>query len=263
VGDNFFNSPSITVAPGTTVCWRNDGQLPHTVTADGGAFSSGNMDPGAIYTFTFTTPGTYTYQCLYHAPGMAGSVTVTGTPPAPPPPPPPPPPPGLLVATVGTNDGTNITLKMDGANVTHLTAGTYTVEVHDNSNQHNFHLTGPDVDRKTTIDFKGTTTWTITLTDGTYRFVCDPHASFMKGSFTVGSAQPPPPPPVRCKVPRVVGKKLLVARRAITRAHCRVGRVRKTRSRKARGRVVSQSPRPGVRRPRGTRVNLVVSRGRR
>jgi hypothetical protein len=170
----------------------------------------------------------------------------------------------LLVATVGTGDGTNITLTMNGTKVTHLTAGTYTVQVHDNSTFHNFHLTGPGVDRLTTVDFKGTTTWTITFTDGTYKFVCDPHASFMKGSFTVGSTQPPPPPPpARCKVPRVIGKKLAVAKRAITRAHCRVGRVRKARSRRARGRVVSQSPRAGVKRPRGTRVKLVVSRGRR
>jgi PASTA domain-containing protein/copper binding plastocyanin/azurin family protein len=170
----------------------------------------------------------------------------------------------LLVATVGTGDGTNISLKMNGADVTHLAAGTYTVEVHDNSTFHNFHLTGPGIDQSTEVEFNGTTTWTITLTDGTYRFVCDPHASFMKGEFTVGSAQPPPPPPpVRCKVPKVVGKKLPVARRTIIRAHCRVGRVRKARSRKARGRVVSQSPRAGLRRPRGTRVNLIVSRGRR
>jgi hypothetical protein len=170
------------------------------------------------------------------------------------------------VATVGTGDGITITLTMNGAKVTHLEAGTYEVEVHDNSTFHNFHLTGPGVEKSTAVDFKGTTIWLVTFTDGVYRFVCDPHAAQMKGEFTVGSAQPPPPPPpppVRCKVPKVIGKKLPVARRTIVRAHCRVGRVRKARSRRARGRVVSQSPRAGVRRPRGTRVNLVVSRGRR
>ena len=170
------------------------------------------------------------------------------------------------MATVGTGDGFTITLTMNGAKVTHLEAGTYEVEVHDNSTFHNFHLTGPGVEKSTEVDFKGTTTWLVTFTDGVYRFVCDPHAAQMKGEFTVGSAQPPPPPPppqVRCKVPKVIGKKLPVARRTIVRAHCRVGRVRKARSRRARGRVVSQSPRAGVRRPRGTRVNLIVSRGRR
>ena len=149
--------------------------------------------------------------------------------------------------------------------VTHLDAGTYEVQVRDNSTFHDFHLTGPGVDRSTEVEFKGETTWLVTFTDGTYKFVCDPHAAQMNGSFTVGSAQPPPPPPpprVRCKVPRVIGKKLPVARRTIVRAHCRVGRVRKARSHRASGRVLSQSPRAGVRRPRGTRVNLVVSRGR-
>jgi plastocyanin len=31
----------------------------------------------------------------------------------------------------------------------------------------------------------GTKTWTVTLKAGKYTYVCDPHASFMKGSFTV------------------------------------------------------------------------------
>lgn len=66
-----------------------------------------------------------------------------------------------------------------------------------------------------------------------------------------------------CVVPRVNGKLLKAAKRAIQRAHCAVGRVRLARSTRARGRVLSQSPRPGARRPGGTRVNLVVSRGRR
>jgi hypothetical protein len=155
---------------------------------------------------------------------------------------------------------------MNGVRVTHLDAGTYEIEVHDNSTFHNFHLTGPGVDKATEVDTKGVETWLVTFTDGVYKFVCDPHASIMKGEFTVGSAQPPPPPPpprVRCKVPKVVGKKLPAAKRAITRAHCSVGRVRKARSRKPSGRVLSQSPRGGVTRAKGTRVTLVVSRGRR
>jgi hypothetical protein len=67
---------------------------------------------------------------------------------------------------------------------------------------------------------------------------------------------------VRCLVPKVRGKMLKAARRAIRRANCSLGRVRYARSGRARGRVIAQSPRPGARRPRGTRVSLVVSRGR-
>jgi hypothetical protein len=162
----------------------------------------------------------------------------------------------VLVATVGTNDGTDITLTRNGRAVSQIPAGSYTIQVRDRSRFHNFHLTGPGVNRSTGVEFVGTTTWSVTFTRGLYRFVCDPHAATMNGTFGVDRAPP------KCKVPRVVGKRLPTARRAIIRSRCRVGRVRRARSRKARGKVLSQSPRAGVRRARGTRVNLVVSRGR-
>jgi hypothetical protein len=81
-------------------------------------------------------------------------------------------------------------------------------------------------------------------------------------------APPPPPPPGplarRCLVPRVVHRSLRTARRAIVRAHCRVGRVRRAYSRRVRrGLVLTQTPRPGRRLRNGARVSLVVSRGRR
>jgi plastocyanin len=41
----------------------------------------------------------------------------------------------------------------------------------------------------------GTESWTVTLTDGTYRYHCDPHSTLMRGSFTVGVVPPPPPTP--------------------------------------------------------------------
>jgi len=161
------------------------------------------------------------------------------------------------VATVGTNDGNNITLTRNGQGVSQIPAGTYTIQVRDRSRFHNFHLRGPGIDRATTVAFVGTVTWTVTLTAGIYTFVCDPHASLMRGTFGVDRA----PAKVVCKVPRVVGKKLVTARRMIARARCRVGRVRRARSARARGRVLSQSPRAGVRRARGARVKLLVSRG--
>jgi glucose/arabinose dehydrogenase len=78
---------------------------------------------------------------------------------------------------------------------------------------------------------------------------------------------PPPPAPAtapKCLVPNVVGKKLAVARRALATARCATGRVSKAHSRKVRaGLVLSQSPRPRTRLPRGGKVRLVVSLGRR
>jgi len=46
-------------------------------------------------------------------------------------------------------------------------------------------FTGPGVDKKTSVGGQGTSTWKLTLKKGTYKYVCDPHASIMKGSFTV------------------------------------------------------------------------------
>jgi hypothetical protein len=64
-----------------------------------------------------------------------------------------------------------------------------------------------------------------------------------------------------CRVPRAVGLKLRAARARLRRAHCRTGRVRTRRSTvRKRGRVLSQSPRPGARRPAGARVRLTVGR---
>ena len=88
-----------------------------------------------------------------------------------------------LNGTVGP--GFTITLKKGTTKVTKLTAGKYKFVIADKSSIHNFHLKGPGVDKKTTVGGMGTTTWTITLKKGKYTFVCDPHASFMKGSFTV------------------------------------------------------------------------------
>jgi plastocyanin len=64
-------------------------------------------------------------------------------------------------------------------------AGKIKLRVSDKSDFHNFHLTGPGVNVKTSVGFVGTKTFAVTLKKGTYRFVCDPHASSMKGSFKV------------------------------------------------------------------------------
>ena len=87
-----------------------------------------------------------------------------------------------LVGTVGP--GFTITLTKGGTKVTRLKAGKYSIAVNDRSSIHNFHLTGPGLNKATSVGGTGKTTWTVTLKKGkTYRFVCDPHASIMKGSF--------------------------------------------------------------------------------
>jgi PASTA domain len=71
-------------------------------------------------------------------------------------------------------------------------------------------------------------------------------------------------PTRRCLVPRLRGRTLRAARAAIVRNRCRVGRVQHRFSTRIRaGRVVSQTPRAGVRLAAGTRIHLVVSKGKR
>ena len=82
-------------------------------------------------------------------------------------------------------DPVNISLTVGGKKVTSLKAGKYVIVVKDTAADHNFHLTGPGVNKTTSVAGKATSTWTVTLKKGTYKYVCDPHKSFMKGSFTV------------------------------------------------------------------------------
>lgn len=99
----------------------------------------------------------------------------------------------VLVATVGLGDGFNISLKDAGGNpVMHLDPGTYTIQVHDDSELHDFHLFGPGVNQSTPVEDKVDVTWTVTFQDGTYKFQCDPHAGVMHGTFTVGNVTAPP-----------------------------------------------------------------------
>jgi plastocyanin len=89
-----------------------------------------------------------------------------------------------LTASVGP--GFEISLAApDGADVTTVEAGTYTIEVDDQADIHNFHLTGAGVDESTDVSAVGTETWEVAFEAGTYEFVCDPHASTMNGSFEV------------------------------------------------------------------------------
>jgi plastocyanin len=87
--------------------------------------------------------------------------------------------------TVGP--GFTIGLTLNGKKVTKLKAGTpYRFAISDRSSSHDFHLIGPGINRVLTgVGFSGTKSYTLTLKKGSYRFQCDPHASFMHGAFKV------------------------------------------------------------------------------
>ena len=92
--------------------------------------------------------------------------------------------PPKLVGAVGP--GFTIGMKRFNKKLVTLKAGRYTITVSDKSSIHNFHLKGPGLNKEiTTVGFVGTKTVILTLKKGKYTFVCDPHASIMKGSFIV------------------------------------------------------------------------------
>jgi plastocyanin len=73
--DNSFDPATLNVQVGTTVRWVNNGTRPHTVTSSEGKWDSGELAPGASYTVTFMTAGTYKYHCKLHK-GMEGTIVV-------------------------------------------------------------------------------------------------------------------------------------------------------------------------------------------
>jgi hypothetical protein len=95
------------------------------------------------------------------------------------------PPPGTALRGT-TGPGFEISMSTaDGDPLTTLQAGSYELEVEDLSTIHNFRLSGAGVDVSTDVSEEGTQTFTVELQPGTYTFVCDPHASSMRGSFEV------------------------------------------------------------------------------
>ncbi len=74
--DNFQFSPAtLTVPKGTTVTWINQDDMVHTVTSAAQVFSSASLETDDSFSYTFTTPGTYTYYCKLH-PRMTATVIV-------------------------------------------------------------------------------------------------------------------------------------------------------------------------------------------
>jgi hypothetical protein len=122
---------------------------------------------------------------------------------------------GKLSGTVGPG----FTIKLvgaDGLPVQRLTPGTYELGVDDRSPEHNFHLSGPGVDIATPVDDVGAQTFAVTLTDGRYTFVCDPHRLTMRGGFDVGTGPPPPPPaPPAIRLNATVGPGATISLRTV------------------------------------------------
>ena len=71
----FMPNP-VTVPVGATVVWTNNDPQEHDTTSEDGLWASPELATGESFSFTFTSPGTYEYVCLIHAPRMRGTVIV-------------------------------------------------------------------------------------------------------------------------------------------------------------------------------------------
>ena len=124
--------------------------------------------------------GTYNYFCDPHSTVMRGSFTVgpvTTPPTTEPPTTTPPAKPQKLSAKVGP--GATIAFAAKAK------PGKTQITVRDLSAKENFHLSGPGLNKKTAVRFKGTVKWTVTLKAGTYSFRSDANAK-LRGKTKVG-----------------------------------------------------------------------------
>ena len=78
-----FVPPQISLSSGSTISWRNDDLITHSVTIEGNpaivngeaSFDSGPISPGYTWDNTFDSPGQFEYHCLIH-PFMTGKVII-------------------------------------------------------------------------------------------------------------------------------------------------------------------------------------------
>jgi hypothetical protein len=108
----------------------------------------------------------------------------------------------------------------------------------------------------TTVHLTGTGTCTLAASQAGNANVNA--ATTVSQSFSITKVAPP-----KCRVPNVVGKSLKAAKLALKQHHCGTGKVSSAYSKKTKkGKVSAQSKGAGRVLPAGTKVNLVVSRGR-
>jgi len=73
-----FTPSQISIQKGGTVTWTNNDNIVHTVVDDlsnVGGPSSGDIQPGGTYSFTFNKTGSFQYHCSIH-PSMRGTIVV-------------------------------------------------------------------------------------------------------------------------------------------------------------------------------------------
>ena len=78
ISNMMFIPAELNINVGDTVRWTNNDAMPHTVTATGNEFDSGNLSSGETFMFVFTADGAFPYVCAYHS-NMSGVINVGTT----------------------------------------------------------------------------------------------------------------------------------------------------------------------------------------
>ncbi|MEO8241191.1 MAG: cupredoxin family copper-binding protein [bacterium] len=71
-----FNPADLAIKVGDSVTFTNMDAAPHTASADGGAFDSGQLSKGQAATVTFNGKGEFAYHCNIHR-GMKAIIHVS------------------------------------------------------------------------------------------------------------------------------------------------------------------------------------------
>lgn len=70
-----FSPAELTVKRGERIVWINKDMFPHTASARSEAFESGDIPPGASWSYVTKQAGVYWYVCTYH-PTMKARLTI-------------------------------------------------------------------------------------------------------------------------------------------------------------------------------------------
>lgn len=179
VGSNLqlnFDPPLITVLIGinNTVTFQNLDNVKHTVTATNNAFDSGDILPGQKWTYSFSTPGNFSYYCIYHSGWMKGKVVVKQGTAA-----------GGFTVRIPAGTGSTTTLNYSPNKILLVVGVNNTVTfLNQDSTKHTVTALDGSFDSG---DMLPGLTWSHTFSVGTYSFHCIYH-SWMTGSITVKSA---------------------------------------------------------------------------
>jgi plastocyanin len=177
-GANFIPATiTLVIGYNDTLNFVNKDTVVHTVTATDNSFNSEDIKAGGTYSHQFTTPGTYTYYCLYH-PWMKatvivkaqGSSTTTS---------------GGLVVLMKAGTGGDNTLNYFPSTF-RLVVGTNNTVTFVNQDSTKHTVTANDGSFDST-DIAPGASWTHTFAAGTYAYHCSYH-TWMKGTITVVSS---------------------------------------------------------------------------